>query len=223
MPDKDTGQRSANRLYHSAKISEDQFKTVLRSFARDDAVAVAAAHAKLSQNSIHAIYQKLRIYFTELGLFVDIYEGQDPSNGVQWAKHLLPEDNQEEFEAHILAYHQSRIREKRRLKLGLANEDYNFYESYWRFQYLVMTEGRESGNIHEMMYNHLLAHIRQSGPVGKPVRKSLASLQLMNEQLDQRMRWLLRNSPFTSSEASRRELNDILAIPMPKFRRRRKF
>jgi hypothetical protein len=64
--------RPANRFYHSAKVSEYQFKRVLWSFVLDEPVAEAAKRMALSANSINAIYAKLRTYFTELRVFKDL-------------------------------------------------------------------------------------------------------------------------------------------------------
>lgn len=195
--------RPANRFYHGAKISEYQFKRVLMGFVRDEPVAVAARHIRLSANSINAIYGRIRAYFTKLGVFEDIYRGGDPRDGTDGGENL------EEFELRLISFHLERIRRKRRTPdTSLDETDYHWCESHWRFQYHVMTEGRPSEAIHRMMYTHLLAYIRSCGPIGQPSHnRNLRDLTL--QQRNQRIAWLERNAPMFKDERSRLALRDI--------------
>ncbi|MDJ0387336.1 hypothetical protein QMO56_04340 [Roseomonas sp. E05] len=194
----------ANRFYRSAKLSEYQFKRVLWSFARDEPAGEAARQMTLSANSIDALYSKLRIFFTELGVFTDIYEGRNPEDGTP-----LGED-MEGYELRLIAFHLERVSRKRRMKPTRIDEvDYNWCESRWRFEYHILAEGRPSEGLYRMMFSHLLAHIRVSGPVGGELRNRDRSEALMEEQLDQRLAWLERNAPAFRDEASRSELRRL--------------
>ena len=89
--------RGAGRgLYFSSKISDYQFKKILWCFACDLSATEASRQIRLSVNSINSIYMKLRVYFTEAGLFRDFY---DPS---------LDEPD-ESYEFRLLDYHLKRI------------------------------------------------------------------------------------------------------------------
>lgn len=199
---KSAKRQPANRFYHSAKISEYQFKRVLWSFVRDEPVAVAAEHIALSANSINAIYHKIRVYFTALGVFEDIYQGRDPQEGST--------RYDEKFEFHLLGFHIARAKRKRRTKDTAPDEvDYNFCESLWRFHYDQMMGGRSTEAVYQMMYAHLLGHIRLSGPVGLPVQKTPESASLERRQLEQRLLWMERNAPGFRDETSRATLREI--------------
>lgn len=200
--------RVANRFYASSKISEYQFKRVLWSFVRDEAAAKAARHMTLSANSIDAIYGKLRAYFTELGLFYDIYQGGDPRDGTARGEDF------EGYEVRLLAFHLDRMKGKRRMKATMLDEvDYNWCESAWRFPYTVLSEGRSSEIVDRMMFAHLLAHIRLCGPVGrKPVKLEESGL-LDRQQFEQRLLWLERNAPGFRDEHIRADLREIRERP----------
>lgn len=198
---KTTTQRGCNRFYHGAKISEYQFKRVLISFVRDEPVAVAARHIRLSANSINAVYGRIRAYFTALGVFEDIYRGGNPEDGTSAGEDM------EEFEFHLISFHLHRIRRKRRVPdTDLSEVDPHWCESHWRFQYHMMMQGRPSEAIHRMMYTHLLGHIRLCGPIGTPPRNQEVARRLAVQQLDQRIVWFERNAPMFRDEESRMNL-----------------
>jgi hypothetical protein len=198
-----------NRFYHSAKISEYQFKRVLWSFVLDEPVAEAAKHIDLSANSINAIYAKLRVYFTALGVFKDIYEGGDPKEGTPKG------EDYEGFEFRLLSFHLERAKGKRRMKdVQIGEINYNWNESFWRFHYSILTDGRPSEAVHRMMYAHLLAQIRLCGPVGAPPKNLEESARLNDEHFKQRIRWLERNSPAFKDEASRTALREFRERPL---------
>ncbi|GLK75061.1 hypothetical protein GCM10008171_03150 [Methylopila jiangsuensis] len=100
----------ANRFYHSAKISEAQFRRVLWSFVIDEPLAQASRRTGLSANSLSGIYAKLRVFFTELGVFRDIYEGGDPRDGTPKGEDF------EGFEYRLIPFHFARVNAKRRTK-----------------------------------------------------------------------------------------------------------
>ena len=194
----------ANRFYHSAKISEAQFKRVLWSFVIDEPLKQASKRTGLSANSLSGIYAKLRVFFTELGVFRDIYEGGDPREGTPKGEDF------EGFEYRLIPFHFARIDAKRRTKPTQISEiDYHWNESFWRFNYSILTHGRPSDVIERMMFTHLMAHIRQSGPVGKPARKRAEAEALDRQHLIIRLRWLERNSPYFAEAEPRAQLRAI--------------
>lgn len=193
--------RASNRLYRSAKISEYQFTRVLWAFAQDEAATQAANHIDLSVNSITAIYGKLRRYFYETGLFVDIYQGNDPRDGSALAD--------EEFELRLIEFHISRAADKRGIDDAPEGPAYHFAESHWRFHYAVMNEGRPSEALHRMMFAHLLEMIRCCAPVGAPPINRKAGLELAVRQMDQRILWMERNSTEFRDPNERTELRKI--------------
>lgn len=193
--------RTRKRLYHSAKISQYQFRRVLRAFAQDEAAADAATHINLSLNSIAAIYGKLRRYFYETGLFTDIYQGNDPSDGSELAD--------EEFERRLIEFHIARAAAKRGIDDTPDGPAYHFAESHWRFHYAVMNEGRPSEALHRMIFAHLLEMIRCCGPVGAPPVNRKVGLQLALRQMDQRILWMERNTLQFRKLGQRRKLQEI--------------
>lgn len=200
-PSKSPTRRQGNRFYHSAKISEYQFKRVLWSFVLDEPVAEAAKHIDLSANSIGAIYWKLRKFFTELGIFEDIYRGGDPKDGTPKG------EDYEGFEFRLLSFHLQRVKDKRRMKRTTLDEvDYNWCESFWRFHYSILTDGRVSDAVNRMMYAHLLAQIRLCGPVGAALQKREEGMRLNHHHLNQRLLWLERNAPNFRDQHARQEL-----------------
>lgn len=200
---KSKARRCSNRLYRSSKISEYQFKRVLSSFVLDEPASRAAKHIDLSANSIDALYSKLRVYFYDAGLFMDIYEGGDPREGSTLAD--------DEFEIRLIEFHMKRVAAKRGLTDILATPAYHFSESHWRFHYAVMIEGRSSGAIHRMMFAHLLEVIRHCGPVGaSPERKEGLTLSLRH--MDQRLLWMERNSVRFADPETRAQFREVRTL-----------
>ena len=205
---KSPANRPANRFYSAAKISEYQFQRVLRAFVAEEPANEAARKIALSANSIDALYRKLRVYFTELGVFYDIYEGGDPEKGTRYGPDF------EEFERRLIAFHLERTSRKRRMKATRLDEiDYNWCESIWRFHYSILTQGRPSEAITRMMTEHLKAHILLCGPVGQPPRNREQSRKLSEQQRNQRLLWLRRNAPAYRSGRSRADIDEIMASP----------
>lgn len=164
MPKSATVKRKkAKRLYHSAKISDYRFRKVLRCFAQDRSARDTARETGLSINSVASLFHKLRVFFTELKLFSDLYEGKDPSDF---------EPGMELYERALLEFHFQRVRAKHGLNSPMDEPDYHFAESCWRYHYKVMADQRASDQLPTMMFNHLLELIRLCGPVGKtPVNR----------------------------------------------------
>lgn len=195
--------RRANPFRRSAKISDYRFRKVLEHFARDDSATEAARATKLSVNSVHALYRKLRIFFFEAGLFVDFYVGHDPQEF---------ESDNPVFEQALLEFHFARIRDKRGLK-SLTNEPpYHFAESCWRYDFKVLMTQRPSEAVHAMMLSHLLELIRLCGPVGAAPRNRAEGLRAVARQIDQRILWLERNAPAFAATTMRAALKEARAI-----------
>lgn len=196
--------RSRNRLYHSAKISEYQFKRVLWSFALDEPAAQAAQHIDLSVNSISAIYAKLRTYFYESGLFVDIYQGDNPQEGSALAE--------PEFERRLIEFHFRRAAAKHGIDDPPEGPAYHFAESHWRFHYDVMNDGRSPDALRRMMFAHLLEMIRCCGPVGSTPMNRKAGLELTLTHMDQRILWMERNASQFRSPTSRNVIGRLRSL-----------
>jgi hypothetical protein len=179
---------------------------VLWSFVIDEPVADAALRTGLSANSIQAIYARLRVFFTDVGLFLDIYEGGDPRDGTPKGEDM------EGFEYRLIPFHFKRMKAKRRVRETQVSEvDYHWNESFWRFHFSILQTARptQTEAIHRMMYAHLLAMIRLCGPVGAPPRKKDGGRRLARCQLVHRLLWLERNAPDFSDEKSREALREI--------------
>lgn len=201
--------KSRNRsepLYFSAKISDYQFRKVLWHFVLDQSAQHAARHINLRANSISAIFTKLRVFFFDLGLFTDIYNGGDPREGTGI-------EGRELYEFELLDFHLKRRAAKRgRVDCAMDEPDYHFGESHWRFGYVDLMEGRGSEAAPRMMYAHLLELIRRCGPVGARPRNRMEGKRLMVRQIDLRALWLERNSARYRSEDNRDFLRSIREI-----------
>ena len=200
---KKTQTRRTRPLYHSAKITDRRFRKVLWHFVEDHSAARTAQATGLSANSVTAIFRKLRVYFWEVGLFTDVYEGLDPREAVSDAP---------TFELALLDFHIGRYRDKRGLKSPVSEPDYHFAESHWRFQFKVMALHRPGIDVRPMMMEHLLEIIRLCGPVGRKPGNRMAGLQAVARQMDQRLRWMERNDPGFTEPEQRAELQAIRAI-----------
>ena len=190
------------RLYRSAKISEGRFRKVLEHFARDASATDTARATGLSINATHAIYRKLRVFFFEIGLFMDFYEGADP----------LTYNGDPHSEFALLEFHFRRIRAKRGLKSPTGEPPYHLAESWWRYQFKVLMNERPSDAVHAMMVANLLELIRICGPVGAPPRNLEAGALAIARQIDQRSAWLRRNAPGFSDENLRNALAQVEAM-----------
>jgi hypothetical protein len=195
--------RASRPLYHSAKISDGRFRKVLGHFVYDHTAALTARETNLSANSVVAIFRKLRIYFTDIGQFTDFYEGQNP---------LAYDSDNPMFEKGLLAFHLRRVREKHGLKSPAHEPDYHFAESHWRYHFYVLSLERPSGQVHAMMFSHLLEIIRLCGPIGtRPVNRRAGLLAVMH-QMEQRILWLERHGPGFRSAHLRNELKSIRSL-----------
>lgn len=192
-------------LCHASKISEARFKKVLWHFAKDDTVAEAARQTGLSQNAVSTIFVKLRRFFTEVGMFTDVYEGVDPAEGLPGGER----DEAIHFEFELIEFHFARLKAKRGFGSGPAEID-QFNESHWRFHYAKLLGDRGGDGVHHMMHRHLLEMIRRCGPVGKPPANRREGLKLCLAQMDERILWAERNSLRYRDETSRQALRDIL-------------
>jgi len=198
-------------LYRSAKISDDKFREVLRHFVRDHTAAETARQTGLSHNSTNAIFHKLRVYFTRVGLFVDIYERQDLDK--------LGIDNPV-FERDLLSFHFSRVGKKRGIQSPSDYPvDYHFAESYWRFGFDMMTKQRPSELVYSMMEKNLLEIIEICGSVGSIPENREAGLEAVFQQIDRYLLWLKRNAPNFSSPESRETIDDVLDVHLVKKRK----
>ncbi|EJJ27311.1 hypothetical protein [Rhizobium sp. CF142] len=203
-PAKAKSARRSKPLYHSAKISDYQFKKALWHFVLDDTAAETARHINLSINSISVIWGKLRKFFFEVGLFMDIYQGGDPADGSALAE--------PEFERRLIEFHLKRSAAKRGLNSPPSEPDYHFAESHWRFHFAIMNEGRATEAVHAMMFGHLLEIIRICGPVGSKPLNQKQGLLAVFRQMEQRLLWMERNSQDYRLPTRRRELRSIREI-----------
>lgn len=180
-------------LYHSAKISEYRFRKLLLCFVRDQSATDTAQACGLSVNSVAGIFRKVRVYFVEVGLFTDFYEGRDPLADIDYES--------ARYEHDLLTFHLARVRAKNGLKSPASEPDYHFAESHWRYHFHVMARERPDSPVHDMMLGHLLEIIRICGPIGtKPINRR-AGYQAILRHMDQRIAWLERNGPgFMSTE-----------------------
>jgi hypothetical protein len=199
---------SNQTLYRSAKISDHTFRQVLGHFVRDHTAAETARQTGLSHNSIHAIFHKLRVYFTQTGLFLDIYAGQELDKF---------DIGDPAFERLLLDYHFTRIRSKRGVRCPPnSSVDYHFAESYWRLGFKKMREQRPSEQIYSMMENNLVEIIRICGAVGgKPVNFE-AGMEAVFHQIDKHLLWLKRSAPNYSAPHLREQIDDVLAVQLDK-------
>lgn len=190
-------------LYFSAKISDYQFRKVLWHFVLDHSAQEAARHINLRANSISAIFTKLRVFFFDLGVFTDIYNGGDPREGTGF-------EGEERYEFELLDFHLKRRTAKRgQVDCPMDEPDYHFAESHWRFGFVDLIEGRDPETAHHMMYGHLLELIRCCGPIGAPSKNRLDGKRLMLRHIDQRALWLERNSARYRSHEQREFLRSI--------------
>lgn len=197
--------RRSRPLYHAAKISERRFKQVLWHFARDDTAAEAALRSGLSVNAVNTLFQKLRRFFVEAGMFTDIYQGGDPREGYAGD----PSAEAEQYELHLIEFHFARMKAKRQVSTGQSEDDH-WCESHWRFHYAILVEDRGGDAVHHMMHRHLLEVIRRCGPVGRLPLNRREALRLCLTQMDERIRWAERSSPRFSDDRSRKALAKII-------------
>lgn len=197
--------RRSKPLYHAAKISERRFRQVLWHFAKDDTAAEAALRSGLSVNAVNTLFQKLRRFFVEAGMFTDIYQGGDPRDSYAGD----PSAEAEQYELHLIEFHFARMKAKRQVGTGQSEDDH-WCESHWRFHYVMLVEDRGGDAVHYMMYRHLLEMVRRCGPVGKPPINHREGLRLCLSQMDERIRWAERNSLRLSDPHSRTGLRQII-------------
>jgi hypothetical protein len=200
---KEQPKRARRSLYHASKISEARFRKVLWHFAKDDTAAEAAQRTGLSINAVNTIFVKLRRFFTEAGMFTDVYQGGDPADGSPLAEI--------EYERHLIEFHFARVQAKRGIGSGQSEDDH-WCESHWRFHYAVLVGDRGSDALHHMMHRHLLEMVRRCGPVGRPPVNRREGLRLCLAQMDERIRWAERNSHRFNNPTSRSELRVILDV-----------
>lgn len=179
-------------LYFASKISDYQFRRVLWHFARDDSAQEAARHVRLSETSIGAIYTKLRAFLFDIGLFLDIYKGRDPRDG-------LGDPDAELYEFNLIDFHLERVARKHgALDSAMDAPDYHFAESCWRQRYRDIVRERDADAAQRAMFADLLEFVRRFGPVGgknKPTAvKRLAGLRLALAQQDRLLLWIERNA-----------------------------
>lgn len=203
MTEKAKRKRRARPLYHSAKISDYRFRKVLWHFVRDHTASETAHATKLSVNSVHAIFRKLRVYFFEAGLFMDFYGGIDPEDY---------ESDNPLFEFQLLEFHFRRVQDKKGLRSPTNEPPYHFAESCWRYDFKVMMDERASEQVYAMMLSHLVEIIRICGPIGRKPENRKAGIRAVFRQMDQRILWLERNAPGFGSADMRARLKAIRAI-----------
>ncbi len=201
--------RRTSPLYRGAKISNHRFLRVLDHFVRDSTTSETAKATGLSVNSVHAVYRKLRVFFYDVHLFRDFYQGQDP---------VTFESGDPEAELALLNFHLGRVGQKRGLRSPITEPSYHFAESCWRYDFFRMMRERPSDAVYAMMRSHLLELIRLCGPVGSvPVNREAGALAVMR-QIDQRIEWFKRSAPGFRSSEMRAALDDagsVTALVVP--------
>lgn len=183
---KKSQRRTKSRLYYSAKITDRRFRMVLGHFVRESTVAHAAKETGLSQNSVSAIFGKLRKYFYDCGFF------RLPERPAPDAPRLPDMPEGELSFDDILEYHRMRIAEKRGVR-STDGPDYHLAESMWRYDYRVIMLERPSDRIYEMMTSDLLQLIRLCGPVGKPKPNKVVGIIAYIYHSKKLALWLQRN------------------------------
>jgi len=190
-----------NRYYRRAKISEYQFRKILWLFALDLTPTQAAARMALSLNAVHAVYVRLRRYFTEAGVFRDFYRMPE---GVALT---------DEAELRFLEFHLARVEPMQGLPpLKHGEDDLHLFESNWRFEYQVFRHAQRQANVERMMYDDLLSVISLCGPINTTPQNRKAALDMLRRRLDERLLWLERNAPLFKAPQHRVELRAIRAI-----------
>lgn len=157
----------------------------------------------LSVPGVQAIYRRLRVFFFEVGLFQDFYQGMDP---------MAFESDNPVFERSLLAFHFARMGEKRGLRQPMHEPPYHFAESCWRYDFAIMKAQRPDAPVEAMMLAHLLELIRLCGPVGDRPHNRLAGLRAVERFTDQRIAWLMRNAPGFSDRVTRAALAEAQTL-----------
>jgi hypothetical protein len=191
------------RLVRAAKISDHRFRRVLFHFVRDHSASDAARATGLSVNSAHALYRKLRVFFFDVHLFRDFYDGRDP---------LEVSSDVPLFEQDLIAFHIQRYSNRHGFRSPSTEPHYHFAESCWRYDFHRMMQERPSEAVYGMMERHLLQLIRLCGPIGAPPRNLLAGVRAIMRQTDERIEWFRRNAPGFRSEELRSQLAQGQAI-----------
>jgi hypothetical protein len=176
---------------------------VIWHFVRDHSASEAARATGLSINSVHALYRKLRVFFFEVGLFLDYYQGEDPVS--------FEGDNPVE-EHRILSFHLARNGAMHGLRSPTSEPPYHFAESCWRYDFHVMMAERPDEAVYGMMERHLLELIRLCGPIGARPRNRAGGLRTVMRQADERIAWLRRSAHGFRDEVLRAGLTDALSV-----------
>lgn len=200
---KPAASRRRNPLMHAAKISGHRFRRVLWHFVRDHTASETARAVDMSINSVHALFRKLRIFFYDVHLFRDFYDGRDPET---------VDSGDPVFEQRLLEYHLARYGRHRGFRSPATEPPHHFAETCWRYDFQIMMNERPSDAVYGMMQRHLLELIRLCGPVGAQPRNLLAGARAVMRQTDERIDWFRRNAPGFRDAETRRDLFDTLAI-----------
>lgn len=207
MAQKRNAKRTRQRPHaFAAKISNYQFETVLWQFILDCPERQAAGHIRLSENSIAAIYGKLRSFFFNAGLFPDIYNGRSPDEGGR--------EGHEVAEFALIEFHLNRNKAKRgSLDSAATGPDYHFSESCWRHSFEPLRMERPAEHINRLMMHQALAFVKRFGPVGSRLPLTLdqrrQGLALALDQMNQRLIWLERNAGRFRDQGTRGELRAL--------------
>lgn len=154
---------------------------------RDHTVAETATATKLSANSINAIFQKIRVYLSEVHFYWPLLAYKFESE----------KDDPDAYHNFIMQFHRERIALKRGLKPSDEKSDYHILESFWRFDYHLLVSQRRTHaeEVYGMMLRDLIALIRICGPIGSKPGKIWHGRSLLLKQHRKRALWLVRNGP----------------------------
>lgn len=200
--------KSANRLYRGAKISEYQFRRVLRAFAGDVPPTQLAQRMTLSLNGIAGIYQRLRAHYVEIGIFRDFYRDNYP-NGAPNNEAI---NGFEAYEHALLSFHLARISRMRGVKPEPGTVDHHFCESCWRFGFVPFFKDRPAEPVNEMIFSELMTYVRVGGPVGTPAPNLWAIKAHQIAFADKKAAWLERNSNEFNAEGLRAALRSFRSL-----------
>jgi hypothetical protein len=194
--------RPVHRLYRAGKISDAIFRRVLWHFVRDHTAADTARALKLSANSVTDMFRKIRVYFFEAGLFMDVHGGTgeaafDPALDA-------------EFERDLLRFHYNRLRSRHGVRIDPDRPDYHLAESWWRLDFAMIARERPSESVYDMMLGQLLAVIRVAGPVGGKPGNFSARKRVLAQLVDQKILWFQRNAAGFATPELRAGLDDAL-------------
>lgn len=169
--------RLKNPLYRGGKVSENQFRKIVRGFALDLPGAWIAEDHGISSNTVQSIYRKLRVFFVEAGLFPLADEGPEGSENFG--------DAPEAYSKGLAEFHRLRMLHKRGIRGSSLDKSYHLAESRWRLHYnYLQFKGVE--NFADLLEHDLLMVLELCGPLGGRPDNVDALPSIMQQQAEVR-------------------------------------